>query len=321
MVERPYVKSDFDQLNSVGLTRRNPYIVMIERQPEKFTKGLNLSKINIPDMQKVLLDPQIGFTTNLPGEQQTSPTPDCRDNEWRASSIEIFKELQVSIGQLDGSGRIGVPDSEEPEYTEYFVTFHVDDKTETFPQNLSNIIIPDGNKPELRMDPVRNNRPRTSSPVLPSPWTRELPGFGRRLKSTQGIQNFILTEGKVLQNPDRVESWKFAAQVTSTFQKPSWPTEISSTTIISKTAIERALGISTTSLNEAINMTRIITIYGCDGPNRNAEVIAEVTKIQQADALGASALKSSFNHGPMTILLSIIKLESCTRPMFIIFYH
>ena len=61
---------------------------------------------------------------------------------------------------------------------------------------------------------------------------------------------------------------------------------------ISKTAIEKALGISTTSLNEAINMTRIITIYGGDGPNRSAEVIAEVNKIQQVDALGASALKS-----------------------------
>jgi hypothetical protein len=61
---------------------------------------------------------------------------------------------------------------------------------------------------------------------------------------------------------------------------------------ISKTAIEKALGISTTSLNEAINMTRIITIYGGDGPNRSAEVIAEVNKIQQVDALGASALKA-----------------------------
>jgi hypothetical protein len=26
----------------------------------------------------------------------------CRDNEWRASSMQIFKELQASIGQLDG---------------------------------------------------------------------------------------------------------------------------------------------------------------------------------------------------------------------------
>ncbi|KAJ7892163.1 hypothetical protein B0H13DRAFT_2340259 [Mycena leptocephala] len=316
-------------------------------------------------MQKVLLDPQIRFTTNLPREQQISPIPeppnlsedaniprdllfelhkpsltpfhvivgledttpyiqpdvrnvhlrirdrrsesnefnviqrvninlvdnvDCRDNEWRASSIEIFKELQASIGQLDG--RIGVPDSEEPEYTEYFVIFNVKDKTETFSQNLSNIIIPDGNKLALRVDPVQNNllELRLLSclrywkavvhlrvlllPNHKQPWTRELPGFGRRLRSAQ------------------VESWQFAAQVTSTFQKTSWPTEISSTTIISKTAIEKALGISTTSLNEAINMTRIITIYKCDGPNRSAEVIAEVTKIQQADALGASALKS-----------------------------
>jgi hypothetical protein len=61
---------------------------------------------------------------------------------------------------------------------------------------------------------------------------------------------------------------------------------------ISKAAIEKALGVSTTSLNEAINMTRIITIYGCDGPNRSAEVIAEVNKIQPVEALGASALKS-----------------------------
>jgi hypothetical protein len=96
---------------------------------------------------------------------------ECRDNEWRASSRQIFEELQASIGQLDGifpsnplcsyvtiiiigSGRIGVPDSEEQEYTEYFVTFNAEDKTETFAHNLSNIIIPDGNKLELRVDPV-----------------------------------------------------------------------------------------------------------------------------------------------------------------------
>ncbi len=41
---------------------------MLERQLEQFPKGLNLSKINIPDMQKLLLDPEIGFTANLPGE-------------------------------------------------------------------------------------------------------------------------------------------------------------------------------------------------------------------------------------------------------------
>jgi hypothetical protein len=47
------------------LNRRRPYVDMIERQLEKFPKGVNLSKINITDMQKLLLDPQFGFTTNL----------------------------------------------------------------------------------------------------------------------------------------------------------------------------------------------------------------------------------------------------------------
>jgi hypothetical protein len=29
-------------------------------------------------------------------------TVDCDENEWRASSMEIFNELQASIAQLDG---------------------------------------------------------------------------------------------------------------------------------------------------------------------------------------------------------------------------
>ncbi|KAJ7791510.1 hypothetical protein B0H14DRAFT_2624890 [Mycena olivaceomarginata] len=230
---------------------------------------------------------------------------DCRDNEWQASSMQIFKELQTSIGQLDG--RIGVPDSEEHEYTEYFVTFDVEDKTETFSHNPSNIIIPDGNKLELR---VQNKCPRTSSPVLLSVSESSGPSSGalvakpqaavdavvawlrEKIEKRPGYTKFHSNRGKVLQNPDRVESWKFAAQVTSTFHKTSCPAEILSTTKISKTTIEKALDISTTSLNEAINMTRIITIYGGDGANRSEEVIAEVKKIQEVDALGASALKS-----------------------------
>ncbi|KAJ7843187.1 hypothetical protein B0H14DRAFT_2585828 [Mycena olivaceomarginata] len=312
MVERPYVKSDF-----VGLTRRKLYVDMIQRRPENFPKGLNLSKINIPDMQKLLLDSQIGFTTNLPGEQQTSIAPsnfhviyslihfeleppnpskdanvsrgledsvpniqpedtvpniqpdvrnvqlrirdrrfgssefnviqrvnlnfvdhvDCRDNEWRATDANYYK-AQV---------RIGVPDSEEREYTEYFVTFNVEDKTETFSHNFPNIIIPDGNKLELRVDP--NKHPRTLSPIPLSvsessgpslsalvarpqapvdagvTWLRE------KIEKRPGYTKFHSNRGKVLQNPDRVESWKFAAQVTSTFHKTSWPAEISSRTV------------------------------------------------------------------------------------------
>jgi hypothetical protein len=37
--------------------RQKPYVDMIKWQLEKSPKGLNLSKVNIPDMQKLLLDP------------------------------------------------------------------------------------------------------------------------------------------------------------------------------------------------------------------------------------------------------------------------
>ncbi|KAJ7902270.1 hypothetical protein B0H13DRAFT_2026848 [Mycena leptocephala] len=118
MAERPYDKSDF-----VGLKRRKPYIVMIERQLEKFPKGLNLSKINIPDTQKLLLDPEIGFTTNLPGEhtpgilqiprphlseppnpkyagvQQTSPTPESH-NKSPTGNASFPKGLEDTMSKI-----------------------------------------------------------------------------------------------------------------------------------------------------------------------------------------------------------------------------
>ncbi|KAJ7790003.1 hypothetical protein B0H14DRAFT_2626508 [Mycena olivaceomarginata] len=291
MVERPYVKSDF-----VGLTRRKLYVRldMIQRRPENFPKGLNLSKINIPDMQKLLLDSQIGFTTNLPGEQQTSiapkppnPSKDAnvsrgledsvpniqpedtvpniqpdvrnvqlriRDRRFGSSEFNVIQRVNLNfVDHVDcrdnewRASRIGVPDSEEREYTEYFVTFNVEDKTETFSHNFPNIIIPDGNKLELRVDP--NKHPRTLSPIPLSvsessgpslsalvarpqapvdagvTWLRE------KIEKRPGYTKFHSNRGKVLQNPDRVESWKFAAQVTSTFHKTSWPAEISSRTV------------------------------------------------------------------------------------------
>jgi hypothetical protein len=47
---------------------------MIKRQLEKFPKGLNLSKINIPDIQKLLLDPHNSFTIHVVEPTSTSPS-------------------------------------------------------------------------------------------------------------------------------------------------------------------------------------------------------------------------------------------------------
>ncbi|KAJ7748725.1 hypothetical protein B0H14DRAFT_3167048 [Mycena olivaceomarginata] len=327
------------KMNSdVSLTRRNPYVDMIKRQLKKFPKGLNLSKINISDMQKLLLDPQNGFTIHVVEPTGTSPGPEdtvqntpqdvqrdvrpvqlliqdqrarsfelnvaqrvnlnlfdateCRNNEWRASSTELFNELQASVGRLEGSGRMGIPDRQKPKYTEYFVVFDVEEGNNIFAANLSNIVIPDGNRLELRVNDIKNKRLRTASPdpqlgsqsagpstIKPSTvldsgvsWLRET------IEKCSGYAKFDSNRGKVLPNADRVEFWRFAAQVATTFHKTSWPTEILSTTKISKEAIEKALRIGSTSLNDAITMIRIIDSHTADGPNRSEEVIAEVSK-------------------------------------------
>ncbi|KAJ7798102.1 hypothetical protein B0H14DRAFT_2908232, partial [Mycena olivaceomarginata] len=339
--------------NSVGLTRRKPYVNMIERQLEKFPKGLNLSKINIPDMQKLLLDPQNGFTIHVVEPTGTSPehlvAPEeprsprgpedtvqntqqdvqrdvrlvqlliqdrratsfelnvaqrCRNNEWRASSTELFNEFQASVGRLEGFGRMGIPDRQKPEYTEYFVIFNVEEGNDLFAANLSNIVIPDGNRLELRVDDIKNKRPRTASPgpqlasQSAGPSTKPSTALDsgilwlqKNIEKRSGYAKFHSNRGKVLQNADRVEFWRFAAEVATIFHKTSWPTEISSTTKISKEAIEKALRIGSTSLNDVITMIRIINTYTADGPNRSDEVIAEVSK-SQVEAPGATALKS-----------------------------
>ncbi|KAJ7713776.1 hypothetical protein B0H14DRAFT_2644656 [Mycena olivaceomarginata] len=258
---------------------------MIQRQPENFPKGLNLSKINIPDMQKLLLDPQIGFTTNLPGEQPTSINPeppnpskdanvsrglentmpniqsdvrnvqlrirdrrfefnviqrvnlhfvdnvDCRDNEWRASSMQYSRNFRPQSDNLT-----------------------------VFLLLLCSI---------ASGGPCADKRPRTSSPVPLSVSESSGPSSGalvakpqaavdagvawlrEKIEKRPGYTKFHSNRGKVLQNPDRVESWKFAAQVTSTFHKPRAPPKYRLQLLtfriqkISKTTIEKALGIST----------------------------------------------------------------------------
>ncbi|KAJ7476528.1 hypothetical protein FB451DRAFT_1396775 [Mycena latifolia] len=371
MAQRPYVEADLTGL------KRADFVRLIEQQITKFPhpKG-HLSKINMADMKKLLLDPAMGFTMaittehdgalspradygpsshvpeadvegeSVPQEAHTtkdlrpvqllvsdhrapfSPTKvsqhvdlpfidvvGCTDTEWRTSSVELFDALQRSLGRLEGSGRMGIPDRREAQYTEYFVTFHTDEVTQTFATNMANIVIPPGNRLEIVVHRVRLPKrerehspspdpaaafqsliPSTSEPSSPAATrVRHTPEAGilwlkDKIQKRPGYETFHSNQGKVLQNLDRVEYWKFAAEVSHIFFKASWPAEIASFKI-SKTAIEKALGIGATTLSDAITMTRIIQTYTADGPNQSAEVVAEVTKSGELVVPGAGALK------------------------------
>ncbi|KAJ7860627.1 hypothetical protein B0H13DRAFT_2355520 [Mycena leptocephala] len=216
---------------------------------------------------------------------------ECQGNEWRASGVEIFKQLQISLGRLDGSGILGIPDRLNPEYTEYFVTFNVEERTETFATTLTNLIIPEGNRLEIRVDDSGGNKqPQIGFPaphsdhhttvsstsatrILAVAKSETFPAEGvswlqAKIEKRTGYTNFHSNRGEVLQNADRVQFWKFVTEVDATFHKTSWPAQVAS-------AKQKALGIASTSLNEAVTMTRIIDTYTSDGPNRCEQVIAE----------------------------------------------
>ncbi|KAK7028397.1 hypothetical protein R3P38DRAFT_3267240 [Favolaschia claudopus] len=383
--ERPFIQSDIAQL---GSARRKPYEDIINAQISKFPKGMNLRKTSIPDMQKLLLDPRLGFTTIQPPAAITSPvvrdhvspspsqtsvppaasdlppsiiivfnpyttltfefladsvTPrqtravqlliqdsrgpcgisnvsqrvllafvdaeNCDNGEWRTSSLEVLSELQASFGRLQGAGKIGVPDREDNKYTEFFATFNSEENEHNFAPSMSNITIPRNNRLELRVEhhPDRlptSSQAKTTRELIPaeSNTTSTLPKIHdeavkwlqEKIEKRTGYATFDSNRNKVLQNRERVEFWKFAAQVVATFHKTAWPSSIlsiSSTKTITMDAIQKSLRIGATTLNDAVKMTRIVEIYTREGPNYSEEVDSETRKAQEpVENVGASTL-------------------------------
>ncbi|KAJ7498438.1 hypothetical protein B0H11DRAFT_2381793 [Mycena galericulata] len=231
----------------------------------------------------------------------------CQDGEWRASSVDIFRALQGSMGRLQGSGRTGIPDHQSSNYTEYFITFNDDEAT--FAPHLTNLVVPKENRLSLRVHHLlllkREHSPSpapadTVQSLIPSSsgaTTTEVSNkpasilwLQEKIQRRPGYVKFRSNRGKVLQNVDRVEFWRFAAEVSEMYCKTSWPSEISNKKI-TRSAVETALEIGSTSLTDALNMTRIIKLYTTEGPNKSDEVITEIGKSQENIIPGATALK------------------------------
>ncbi|KAK6974832.1 hypothetical protein R3P38DRAFT_2811345 [Favolaschia claudopus] len=231
---------------------------------------------------------------------------DCGEGQWRASSAELFNKLQASFGRLEGIGKIGVADRENSKYTEFFVTFDTKHNSHIFSPNMTHIIVPRGNRLELRVDETQPTNSATTSslgppestpiPSTPSKSSKipedEVLWLREQIEKCPGYATFDANRNKVLQNPDRVKFWQFSAQVVATFHKTAWPSAVSSTKAISKEAIQNALRVGSTSLTEAVAMTRIVEIYTKDGPNYSEEVVSEINRMQDSvDHVGAAALK------------------------------
>ncbi|KAJ6538293.1 hypothetical protein B0H10DRAFT_2141123 [Mycena sp. CBHHK59/15] len=241
---------------------------------------------------------------------------ECEEGEWRANAAEILEALQMSLSKIQGKGRIGVPDRLDHKYTENFVDLDPNEDVQAVKSNPTYLVIPKDSRLNLRVDRTLQTIHDKSSPspdpavglkslitpptapVSPAatrirqPTARQITWLKDKIKSHAGYEKFQANQGKILQNIDRVQYWQFAAEVSATFYQKPRPAEMSQGKTITKAAIKDALNLGRTSLSEAINMARIISVYTGNGPHRSNEVILEITKSEEAETPGAEALKA-----------------------------
>ncbi|KAJ6471694.1 hypothetical protein DFH09DRAFT_1344109 [Mycena vulgaris] len=228
--------------------------------------------------------------------------------EWQASSLEIVDALQASISAFKGPARIGTQDPQNREYTMFFATIpgaeDIENDSAPSPMLLD---IPQTGTLKLTVSHIQGRavsakRPRSESLTdhaaellvwakasgepkdssastivkkkRPTPLTpQELAWLTEKAKTSPGFDIFNANHNRRLNNSDRVKYWKFAATFCAKYYKTQWPVGLAQSNgiTIRRAAIEEVLGIATTSMAQAINMDRILSIH-YDGAHKSEEV-------------------------------------------------
>nr|GAT44651.1 predicted protein [Mycena chlorophos] len=222
---------------------------------------------------------------------------------YRIRAHELLTALQDSIAAIAGPAKIGVPNEDEPSYTSYFATFDADSFSVPRPEFLftgrdaklhlvvgqhansasgSSSSLKNHHLPKL---PTSSSRPRVSNP----PSEKQLAWLRAQLAATQGSAEFEARHNKRLSNLHRAQYWKFASDFSRKWQKERWPSELcsSSDSRIRKHAIENALKLGPTALNQAINMAQILdsAYFGVRAVLEVVQVVENETKVGEGEAL------------------------------------
>jgi len=120
----------------------------------------------------------------------------------------------------------------------------------------------------------------------------------QRASTTKGYTSFEDSHGRVFQNPDIINIWKFVSQFHDRYYHASHPEtvctllksllccvtnvilELLQGKVIQKNMLRAALGLKETSFNDALDGYRLVKIYGPDGINEDQHVTAELSRIQ-----------------------------------------
>ncbi|KAJ7614942.1 hypothetical protein FB45DRAFT_1109289 [Roridomyces roridus] len=238
---------------------------------------------------------------------------------WQTNSQDVLNALQSSISAIQGPARIGIDDPENAGYTILlakisgaageaeegahpssiwlnvtqsrslkFTVSHIGGAKASTKRLRSET--PPGTSLEAQSNPSTPRKVNKSQPDALS--ATELQWITEAANNTPGFEDFKHNQNRRLSNVERASQWRFAAAFSRKYHKNSWPPgiELSGGKTIRKNAIEAALGMKTTMLAQAVNMSRIVEIYS-EGEYRATEVVDRVLSAEESGD-GSAALVS-----------------------------
>ncbi|KAJ7501698.1 hypothetical protein B0H11DRAFT_1908128 [Mycena galericulata] len=250
------------------------------------------SKVTVPNIKSVLLNPSYGFTTNKP--RVTSPHPP------KSGSRSSVTPQTVATAPLD--------DPVQKRGQEPFVRVHHGQPFDEMTFVPEAFEIPEDGRIKLfvnNLGPISGLEIEPGSSTIPqdgpSASTHTVSGAGtiqreemqtpavkclrEKLATRDGYETFTAHRGHVLSNPDIVKDWQFAVNFTRDYNKAKTPVKIN------KEAISAALGIRSTWL---ANAHTAIGTYG--QVPEVAEVSTRIDPLPGATALFAFLTGWKKNH-------------------------
>ncbi|EDQ98950.1 uncharacterized protein LACBIDRAFT_318457 [Laccaria bicolor S238N-H82] len=310
---KPEVRSSVNDSRSKSSSPLTP----LEQSPQSheqqddqlanISMGLSTEERNLP-VKLLLLDRRLGSADvtrsveciYLLASRSVDIGPDGEKGDWQVSASELLTELQKTMAAVEGPAKIGIGDSVDVGYVQYFAKVEDTELLQNAQTRPNRLTVPPSCRVEIYVDPppskigllaptsdMLSSRGEVINFFKAGPSSQNKPDdvvqvnpVGEWLKGQvvgrPGWSEFHGSKHRTLQNAERVRFWAFAADFSRDYFHTTPPF---STRKIKKTDIKDALGIGTTSLADAENMTQIIKLYA-EGPQASQKVVEWINRTE-----------------------------------------
>ncbi|KAF8057446.1 hypothetical protein FPV67DRAFT_1456077 [Lyophyllum atratum] len=214
----------------------------------------------------------------------------CAPGAWRVLAKEVVEALQRSHGRV----KLGIPENNDPmsRFTRYFMTAAVSDLVDAIP-SPEHLIVPPGSTSKITLfvdwaiqtdkSPLANTVKQPSRPKsrkrkqevsrdIDEDWLKDM------FREEPGSKEFRDSKGRVLQNPDLLNSWGLAVRFKDKYCNT---TSAVSDHIITKKSILTAIGVRETWYSQAEYGLQLAQRYGEGSEECAQEVVSELAAVRE----------------------------------------